>query len=121
MLDLLILTEMLVFSLLVYDQATMVTDAAADAKEPADSISMTEELLSKFDSLVISEEANVTNGQVAQSLLSRKEQGIYESLNELISVSLIAYPDEERAANVLVQLSEHILLKAITSPLNLHL
>ena len=33
----------------------------------------------------------------------------------------MAYPDEDRAANVLVQLSERILLKALTSPLNLHL
>ena len=39
----------------------------------------------------------------------------------MISASLVAYPDEERAANVLVQLSERILLKAMTSPLNLHL
>ena len=33
----------------------------------------------------------------------------------------MAYPDEVRAANVLVQLAERILLKAVTSPLNSHL
>ena len=82
---------------------------------------LTEELLAKFDKLVVSEESNIVNQNVSSILLCRKEQGIFESLNELVSSSLIAYPDEERAANVLVQISERILLKAMTSPLNLHL
>ena len=64
------------------------------AAEPASSIAFTEELLAKFDGLLSTEDANVTNEQVAQNLLSRKEQGIFESLNELISMSLTAYPDE---------------------------
>lgn len=42
-------------------------------------------------------------------------------MTELIGAGLLAYPDEERAAQVLVQLSERIFLKAATSPLNLHL
>ena len=69
MLDLLILTEMVVFSLLVYDQASMSPDAATAMgsstpgalPEPASSVMLTEELLSKFDNLVVSEEANSIN------------------------------------------------------------
>ena len=82
---------------------------------------MTEELLTKFDNLIVSEEANSVNQLVAQNLLCRKEQGIFESLSDLIQTSLVAYPDEDRATNVLVQLAERIHLKAVTSPLNLHL
>jgi len=35
--------------------------------------------------------------------------------------ALAAYPDEERAAGLLTQLSERIFIKALTSPLNAHI
>ena len=70
--------------------------------------------------MVISERANNINRNVASNLLSRQETGILESIKELVSASLLAYPDEERRAEVIVQLAEHIYMKAVTSPLTLH-
>ena len=33
---------------------------------------------------------------------------------------MLSYPDEERRAEVIVQLAEHIYMKAATSPLTVH-
>ena len=46
--------------------------------------------------------------------------GIFESLQELIGATLIAFPEEEKAAGLLCQLSERIFLKTLASPLNVH-
>ena len=122
LLDLLLLTEMVSFSLNVYDlQSQSSDDSDEAAPEPVASINLTQEILTQFDSLVISETANQTNHRVASSLVCRHEFGIFESLTELVSGSLMAYPDEEVAAKVLVQLAERVFLKAVTSPLDHHL
>jgi hypothetical protein len=112
---------MVIFSLLVHESATFCSDNSTKAAQPADSICLTEDLLNKFDNMVLSEETNTLNQRVAAILLCRQESGIFESLSELVGASLIAYPDEDRAATLLVQLSERILLKSMTSPLNAHL
>ena len=93
---------MVVFSLLVYESATFFCENSNKAAQPADSISLTEDLLHKFENLVLSEEANTINQRVASILLCRQESGIFESLNELVGASLTAYPDEDRAATLLV-------------------
>jgi len=58
MLDLLVLTEMVVFSLLVQDQSSMQSGEEEDSAAPVESIYLTEELLCKFDALTLSEDAN---------------------------------------------------------------
>ena len=57
LLDLLILTEMVIFCLIVHDQATI----SDQVIEPVESISLTEDLISKFENLVISEDTNTVN------------------------------------------------------------
>lgn len=62
LLDLLILTEMVVFSLLVHDQVILSSENdPSAAQEPAESVGITEELLRKFDNMVISQETNTVN------------------------------------------------------------
>ena len=126
LLDLLVLTEMVIFSLLVHDQTAALCknfsalSSGRDVAGPAESILMTEELLSRFDSMMISEDSSTCNQRIASHLLTRQDSGIFESVSELVSASLLAYPDAERAAQIVVQLSERIYLKAATSPLTVH-
>ena len=77
-------------------------------------------MLLKFDSLTISEEANQVNQGISALLLSRQESGIYQSLQELVDSCLENHPDEDRTAQVLVQLAERLFLQAVSSPLTVH-
>lgn len=52
--------------------------------------------------MVISERANTVNQSVALNLLSRQDTGIFETIKELVSASLLAYPDEDRKTEVIV-------------------
>jgi hypothetical protein len=57
---------------------------------------------------------------VAQSLINRSQNGVWDSAGDLVGMCLQAHPDEEKAAGLFVQLSERIFLKTLTSPLNNH-
>ena len=53
-------------------------------------------------------------------MLTRTQNGIFDSVQELVGATLCGYPDEVKAAGLMCQLSERIFLKTLTSPLNVH-
>jgi hypothetical protein len=107
MLDLLLMAELVIFSLHAHDAITMHIDDELIAKigseivQPVPSIFLAEDLLVKFEQLCITQKANGDNKELARNLLMRRESGILESLSELIGASLASFPDEERAAGLL--------------------